>query len=380
VTGALIAFSQYAKPRIIYSHTENIKKGSGKTSDGMVIEMQRSLDEVARILVNEGHALHINNIETIRVRKVFCVLASPWFMSRTKLIRAERTAPVLITESLVMSLIADESKVFLRDAERSPESLGASADEKVLECKNIHMRLNGYETSKPIGKKARSVEITLYLSAAPKALVKTIEDTIHKHFAFRSVEFHTLPLMTFSVIRDTHEPPSYYSIIDIANDVTDISLIKRGSIVETVTFPMGKNQFIGEVAEELKSTPLVAQSILRIFHEGKLDKGMEATVTRALLKAEEGWSGLLSKSLNHISEEALIPSNAYILADHDFSKYFKTMIERSGYMQLGAVRQEFNVSVLDRTLLSELVVQNSNLKENNNLSIGTIFLNKLYFE
>ena len=54
---------------------------------------------------------------------------------------------------------------------------------RIIEGKNVHISLNGYPTSAPLGKRAREAELSYYISMGSEAVLHAIEEEIERHFS-----------------------------------------------------------------------------------------------------------------------------------------------------------------------------------------------------
>ena len=63
---------------------------------------------------------------------------------------------------------------------------------RLIELKNIKIALNGYETISPLNKKAKELEMTIFVSMSEEEVCKKIEDTIAKKFHFKNIKFSTI--------------------------------------------------------------------------------------------------------------------------------------------------------------------------------------------
>ncbi len=94
--------------------------------------------------------------------EIVCVLASPWYISETRLIKMSRDNSFTFTTKIVDELLAKELssldslyKAKYGETESLPE---------VIENPVVGVSLNGYHISDPLGKKTRSIEMNMVIS------------------------------------------------------------------------------------------------------------------------------------------------------------------------------------------------------------------------
>ena len=373
VRGAIVGFTQGGTPMLHRAHTEIMAPIAESSRASFIHEMVKALNTCATALVKESHVLERVSSKSIKIRKVFCVLSSPWFLSTTKIVTSVKPLPFTVDEIFVGRLVEDEKRLFLDKIKTADTS-----DETVLEAKIVTIKLNGYEISKPYGQRASSVEVMLYLSASPKSLMESIESTIHKHFTFKAFECHTMPLVTFSTMRNLEGLNDQYLVVEVGGEVTDIMLVKRGLLVETLSIPMGKNAFLLQSAKALKTIPQVTRSFIKARAEGKMDKAFSEKLKKSLDIAEMKWVSLFEEVLTKVSGEAFIPPKVFLVADDDIALYFKDVIGRAGFVQADSLRQEFEVVLLDHAVIAKNLSQAPNVKEDVILALDSIFVNHIY--
>jgi hypothetical protein len=134
---------------ILYSKRVPISKPNSKKVLDELSQQVRSLADEAlssRELLNADF--------NIRGAKIVCVLVAPLSVEVTQIYEAQSQKPIKITHKLLASVIADERVVSdgLQDA---PKGHAVYADE----IKKVE--LNGYITSKPLGRYASNVRVSV---------------------------------------------------------------------------------------------------------------------------------------------------------------------------------------------------------------------------
>ncbi|MBI5005160.1 MAG: hypothetical protein HZC03_00955, partial [Candidatus Lloydbacteria bacterium] len=80
---------------------------------------------------------------------LFCTLSSPWYLAQTRIAKSSFAKPEIITQKIIDALVDAETAAFRRAY--SPQAPSGAA--ALLEQKIIQVRLNGYATQKPYGKR-----------------------------------------------------------------------------------------------------------------------------------------------------------------------------------------------------------------------------------
>ncbi len=132
--------------------------------------------------------------------------------------------------------------------------------------------LNGYQTSKPYGKQTKSIEISIFLSMISKEVETKTRKVLEKIFHSHTIAFHSFALTSFSAIRDIFHSEEDFLLVDVGGEVTDVSLVRRGILLETVSFPTGKNFLLRSVVLDLNTIPEEAHTLIRMFLDNKESK------------------------------------------------------------------------------------------------------------
>jgi hypothetical protein len=251
-----------------------------------------------------------------------------------------------------------------------------------LERKIMRLRLNGYETAVPLGKHASHLELSLYLSAAPATVVNRIVGAVRKTFNARRIEFHSLAFVASAMIRDLFAESENFIFADASGELTELSLIERGVILETTSFPIGRNGLIRRLRKDITgSSTEAALSAFRVFARGEGNPEHSEKVRRALSEAEAEWLGLFRKTLAHFSEAAFLPRVLYILApDPATTQIFRSFIEKSPVGQFTVTAEPFTVVPLSAETLEQAALYGTNTHCDPTMTLAALFLNRIHIE
>ena len=254
VGGTLFYMEKSRIPKIIMSLREPIILQKTLNIDKFLSSTAKSLD----IVVNKIYKAGIGKPEAI-----FCVLSSPWHVSQIRVIRLEKNTPFIFTTKLADDLIQKEIALFKE--EYLAKYLHTESPVRLIEFKNIKTMLNGYETAKPLDQKIKEFEMTIFISVSSEYILKKIEETIRKYFHFKNVKFSSFTLSSFAVARDIDINQKNFLLIDIGGEVTDISMIKKNALHESISFPWGLNFIIRGVASALNCSLDEAKTYVSLF-------------------------------------------------------------------------------------------------------------------
>lgn len=380
VEGALLNISKSKIPHIIFERRVAIPVGEKKNIERTTALMLKALGEVVEMLQKEG-LLHLKftKFGHQNIRNVYCVLSSPWYISQTKVIKIEKSKPFMVTSLLIKKLLEDENIAFKNSINQGEYSKDFKDTVSILESKIISTKLNGYETERPLRKFTTNIEVAIYLSIAGVDVTEKIKETIRKTFNFRTLRFHSFPLVFFSGIRDLRDTPNNFILVDIREEVTDVILIKKGLLLETVTVPLGTYFFTRELGKALNTLPQVALSFLRLYTLGKTEKEVTEKI-KVFLNENKEWILRLHKALQSFREEFFLPKTLYLSTDNDLMPLFVSILEKEVFPQFFGDQNPFKVIPVDSTLLKGLYKADKSVGSTPFLPIESVFLKKILSE
>ena len=201
--------------------------------------------------------------------KIFCVLSSPWYVSQTRVISFMKNTPFAFTAKLADDLIQKEVNLF--EEEHLAQYVNTEDSVRLIELKNIKVTLNGYETPDPLNQRGKELEMIVFISMSPEKILTKIEETIARYFYSKEIKFSSFIMTFFTMIRDLYSNKDNFLLVDISGEITDISIIKKNILRESVSFPLGHNFIIRGVASALNCGLGEAKSFLSLLKDEHAD-------------------------------------------------------------------------------------------------------------
>ncbi|MFA5791523.1 MAG: hypothetical protein WC884_00615 [Candidatus Paceibacterota bacterium] len=365
VGGALFWTQESGIPKIIFSTREPIP----------------TLDQVD---INRFLLLTIQSLEIV-VKKiymakmgapsqVFCILSSPWYVSQTRIINFKKNTPFVFTTKLADSLIQKEIKLF------GEEHLDKYKDIvnpfRTIELKNIKTTLNGYETSKPLNKKAQELEMALFISMSGEQVLRKIEDAISKHFHFNKIKFSSFAMASFTVVRDMYTKQGNFLLVDIGGEVTDISMIKKNILRESLFFPLGSNFLIRGIASNLNCKLSEAKSLFSLFKDEHAEESTKKKLSLILNQLRIEWLKKFQESLANLSHDISIPATIYITLEKDSADFFSETIKTEQFSQYTLTESKFEVIILSADLFNNIAIFRELVIPEPFILIDSIYINR----
>lgn len=318
VGAALVLFSGTRHPAILY--TTRLPLPFQKDVHGARLHsgMLRTLSGVMLSISAEGFAKGGFSDKRPAIKEAVVALSAPWVSSKAHLLSLSQKEPQTITARVLGALLAH-----LPDAaqEHLPKALK-------IEEKLIKAALNGYPTGNPLGKPATTAEFSLFSSFAPLSLVRGIEETLLHHLHLRRVSFHSFSLMAFAVVRELFPKETDFLFLDISGEQTEFSIVKKQAIVQSATFPFGKNHLLRALHGEVKLPVSGAETFLTLHNEAKGEGKLHEKVERVLAAVQEEWGKHFIRALTDFSEEIFLPREVFLTVDADAAPVFADALKR----------------------------------------------------
>lgn len=345
VDGAFFEAQCSGIPKIIFSVRELIEIEEKVDINHFLLSTIKSLEIVVNKIYKAGLGAP---------SQIFCVLSSPWYVSQIRIINFRKNTPFIFTSKLADELVKKEIKLF--EEEHLLKYSNPDNKFRVIELKNIKMTLNGYETSEFLNKKIKEFEMTIFISISAEQILKKIEDTIDKYFNFKQMKFSSFILSFFTIARDMNLKQEDFLLVDIGGEVTDIAMVKKNILRESISFPLGCNFFTRGVASDLGCTLSEADSFISLFKDGHAEKSIAKKLILILNKLRKEWLKEFQDSLVNLSNDISIPSIIYIVIDDDLADFFSETIKNEQISQYTLTESKFEVVFINAEFLHKIAV------------------------
>ncbi len=340
VGGALFYKDDTSSPEIIFSVREPIPFEESVDFNNFLNATVKALEEVSK---------KISLAKLGAPKKIFCVLSSTWYASQTRTVLLEKNTTFIFTAKLADSLIQKEVSSF---KENYLKEHGYGGDKvRLIEFKNMKTMLNGYTTLHPLDQKTKKVEMTLFLSVSSEMVIQKIEEAIGRHMHFVDIKFSSFVLASFAVSRDMFVHRDNFLLIDVGGEITDIAMIKGDILRESISFPMGKNFLLREMAKSLQKTPDQVESIISLYNSHHAEKKISDKIDQALIQIKTNWLKKFQEALVGLSNDISIPSTIFLTSDDDVAEWFVDTIKNEEFSQYTLTESKFKVIVINAAML-----------------------------
>jgi len=373
VGGAIFNTAPSGRPHLLYAVREPIGLSIELTGHKLQRDMLKSLNKVLVRL--DGFKTGRMKRGNHRTDSISAVISSPWHASETKILSLKFGKPTIITKATVDNLSAEEEKSFEKSLAGSEQTAGGF---ELLERKIIEMRLNGYSTGKPYGKTASMLEVLMFESVAPSNLLQEIKSAVAKHFPPEHLRFHTFSSAAFASLRDLFPETEDFLIIQIDGEVTDVSVVKKGIILGTVSFPVGHNSILRTLSDICEGHPNCTLESLLSMHGKKAAAAHDTEkVERAIAETKQRWLEQFNSVIGSFSSEAFLPKSVFLFEDGSYASLFQKFLSEVGSDQFTITAEPFAVTIIGSELAPTFAEIPKTVLSDSPLSIEANFIARL---
>lgn len=371
VGGAIVLTSKTHIPTVLYSFRSEMPFQEEARGARLLSLMLRSLSEVILAITHEGFSSAGFGANRPVIKEVIVSLSAPFVVSRTSFLKLRNKEPSLITSDVFFALLRHTKEEEANEENLLPKG-GVCIEQKLI--KSV---LNGYETSSPYGKTATEAEFAVFESFSVPQLSDKISDTLTHLIHPKHISFHAFSLIAFSTIREQYPEQQDFMTADISAEQTEIGMVKKGVLVETVTFPFGRNHFIREVQKRLRVPFSGISAFLKLYREGK-GVGPLFEKTRKLLQASEvEWLSQFMKTLSVFSEEMFLPTAIFLTVDDDVAHLFRHAIDGNDFSKFTLSAATLNTTLVSDDSLHPLVTSAPSAVKDPFIALVSVFSNRL---
>ena len=361
VVGAFVALSS-GRATLLSSTSVDIAIAPDAASADLERETGKSLTEMlARVRMLGLGAPH----------RIMVYLGSPWYASQVRVARMSRETAFIASKSLLSDMISRELKAF--EEEELKASFAAGSPLRAIESKTVQVKLNGYPTTAPLGLSARELELSIFVSVAPERVLAAIETVIEREFK-QKISFGTFLSASFAVTRDFFPHLDDYLLIDVGGEITDVALVREGTLVRSCSFPRGRNFLLRKLSTGINRT--IPESICTLYREDKVEESIKTACTDILKEAKDQWLDSFQKALFSGASELSVPDTVLLSVGSDIAPWFIETIRREEFHQHALTDKAFKVIVLDGGVFHESLAFADGVERNPFIMIDALAISR----
>ncbi len=275
--------------------------------------------------------------------EVVCTVSAPWHAAKTITMSTVEEKPFEVRESVLEDLIARATESFLSESAAG----GDDSPNVLIEQQVIDVLVNGYRTARPVGKRGRSIDASIYLAVMERAVQDRMRELIERAFPHRDIRFRSSSLVVFSTLRDMFPDHEDFLIARVSGELTEVTIVREGILRETATFPLGSHFLLRSI---MASQPAIdteaAHSLFRIVTTGQASTPEANATSRALASARNEWLRAMGRVLTPFAEEMPLPNTAFLVVDDEFLAWFTGSLTDPSLSPLTLAQEPFRATVV----------------------------------
>lgn len=277
--------------------------------------------------------------------EIVCVLASPWYISETRLIKMTKDSPFTFTTKVVDELLAKE--ISSLDSLYKSKYGDTDSLPEVIEHPVVGVSLNGYHVNDPLGKKTRSIEMNMVISLSPKVCLDAIKETISKNFHHTKVSFSSFMLASFISVRDRYMNNDSYLIMDIGGEVTDIGIVSKGILKDSLSFPYGRKTVFRKICRQMNIELRDTYELFSLYTKNTLSEKQKDKFLPVLKSIEEAWGSSFRECISTLPKALTLPNISFITIDPDVKDWFVDVMNNGPLLKSMVPGGKFTLVTLD---------------------------------
>lgn len=293
------------------------------------INTERFISETTKNLKTVAQKLFSEN--KIHPKYIQIVLASPWYNSQTRNISYKKSTEFVCNENLINDLVSKEIEHILVHEKEKFGNLGTNYT--IVEKQISSIRLNGYAIEKPYGKSARSVELSLTITIAPKAIIEAFKTAIESVYAIKKIGITTSPYTTFIAMRENSSIDNSCVLVDIGEEITDVAFVKDDVFLYQHSFPIGTNALPRSVSKKGNFSISEVKSILEAYRLDTLNLKNKKSIEQGISVFIKDWEKEIEKIVDTDYFGFILPKSWFVVVDPKFEFLIKNSLSNNNFIK-----------------------------------------------
>jgi len=313
---AFVLFSQNRKPKILSSVRVPIAIQNAPEHE-LEPAISRYIEDAFTLIVKQKLIGEGSKKISQKVDHVFVFFSSPWYVSKTRTVLLQKDKPFLLKKESIEALVVEEEQKFQKDVLDGKYEHVSRSDTSPIERELVRVKLNGYETVNPYMKEASNVELTLFMSLALRSVLGTVRNLAQKHFHTDEVFSHTFPLASFGAVRSMFPHESNFTLIDLAGEMTDITVVRSSVIMGSESFSVGRNSLVRSIANLFGIPSEIALSFLSMYQKDTLEPNARVSMEKVVNDFTLEWNNKFLEVKKSISPNPFISEKVFLMCDEE---------------------------------------------------------------
>lgn len=371
-----VSASSVAGAHVLHTESQPVVLASIHTQNVLQKEIQpaRLFDSTIANLTSAIDAIKAADIH--QPTQITVVLASPWYVTQTHTVVQKKDTPFVCTQEMIDQLVHAEIQNFIKEQQGAFSVFGSEST--LLEKHITSIKLNGYPTSKPFGKKAVLIECTVTITVAPASIIQKFTETIQRSYGVRPIQFTSNMFSDFFVVRDI-EPAQYDSavIVDVREELTDIAFIKDGNLLYHHSFSLGFYGMYRSIAEKMNISAQEAVTLLEAYTQKKLSDTETQKIFDVCREFQTSWSVLFRTVIDEGHYGFCLPQHCVVVTHQLFHSMFTSSIFDDAFVRHQCAVGPVELSQLDTASLEKFIRSSNGKPIETVIAVGALYSSRM---
>lgn len=311
-----------------------------------------------------------------RPDEIIIFLGSPWYAAQARSVTMSKNTNFTITKKLVDDLARKEIENFEKEELAKYQDAGNQA--RLIEKEVINILLNGYPSTDPYDKKASEIHLSMIVSMSPEIVLQKIEESIIGAFHTKKIKFHSFMYAGTLITRDLFMSHQQFLFVDISGEITDIALVKNGTVMDVVSFPYGKNVLLRKFAKGMDKTIPDAEALFALYRDNKMEASLKIKADKVVATITAEWTALFQVALSKLATEFLLPDVIALTITPDVLPFFTQAIQNESFTQYTLTEKIFSIVPITNSSLAPFILSSPGIFENPFTTIEALAVSKKY--
>lgn len=295
--------------RIVDNEIEIV--GVGRAKQGLQDMQAGAISDIAAVTANCNKALaRAEKQAGISARAVVIGIAGELVKGRTMTVRVQRKDPkkTLEIEEVEKIIGLVQKRAFDRAKDQIADELGGKdVDIKLVNSALVHMEIDGYPVTNPVGFQGKEVLVQLYTAFAPMIHIGALEQVASK----LDMDLLAVAAEPFAVARsivgDTDDSSLSAILMDVGGGTTDIAVLNEGGVQGTQMFGIGGRAFTKSIVRDLEINFSQAERLKLSIDNDEIPEKLHSKVEDSLSKTVKVWRSGIELALSEYSNLEHLP-------------------------------------------------------------------------
>ncbi|MCX6754859.1 MAG: hypothetical protein NTU81_03470 [Candidatus Nomurabacteria bacterium] len=277
--------------------------------------------------------------------EIFCVMASPWYLSETRVIKLKKENPFIFSKSLATKLIKNEvSNLVQIFKNKYGESEGLP---EIIEQNIMSVSLDDSVEEEPLGKRCKSLEMNMLVSLVPKIYLDKMREELSKIYHSTNVSFSSFTMATYLAVRDRYVTEDSYLLLDVSGEITDIGIVSKGVLKTVLSFPFGKRTVFKQICSKMNIELRDAKELFNLYNDKNLSKEHTKKLDLVIESIEKSWNDSFNQCIGSLPSDLVLSNTIFFTADNDIMHWFTQILNNEKYLKSKFSSRKFKIVAIE---------------------------------